>query len=109
MHPLLLLAALSSQITFDTQRQGEMYIITPQIILTQACVCQVQISAVRSGESGQSTTQQRNTLNFNANQLTPLSRMSMNISPQDTVKITVTVSDGNSLHLSRQWSPEQEM
>lgn len=109
MHPLLLLAALTSQITFDTQKQGEIYVITPQIILTQACVCQVQISAIRSGEGGNSTSQQRNTVTFTANQLTPLSRLSMNISPQDTVKITVTVSDGQSLHLSRQWSPEQEM
>lgn len=105
MHPLLLLAALSSQITFNTVQQGEMYTITPQVVLTQPCVCQVQISALRKGEGGQSTTQQRNTVSFNANQPQALSHLSFNIGPRDTVKITVTVSDGQSLLLSQQWSP----
>lgn len=106
MHTLMLLAALSSQITFDTARQGEMYTITPQVVLSENCVCQVQILATRQGEAGESRTQQRRTIEFTANQPTSLMRMSMNISPQDNVNITVTVTDGNTLHLSQQWSPQ---
>ena len=103
MHPLLLLAALSSQITFDTVQNGEIYTITPQVTLTQTCVCQVQISAIRAGSGGQSTSVQRNTVTIAANQLTALSRLRMSILPQDKVTITVTVTDGQALRLSQQW------
>ncbi len=106
MHTLMLLAALSSQITFNTAQQGEMYTITPQVVLSENCVCQVQILATRQGDAGESRTQQRKTMAFTANQPTSLMRMSMNISPQDNVNITVTVTDGNKLHLSQQWSPQ---
>lgn len=109
MHPFLLLAALSSQITFDTMQDGEIYTITPQVMLTQSCVCQVQISAVRSGKSGKSTTRQTRTIHFSANQLTSLSRISMNISAQDSANITVTIADGTHFQLSREWSPEEKM
>nr|WP_318382076.1 curli assembly chaperone CsgC [uncultured Enterobacter sp.] len=108
MHPLLLLAALSSQITFNTVQQGEITTITPQVVLTQACECQVQVSAMRSGDAGQSTTQQRNTFRFMANQPQQLSRLSMNIGPHDSVNIVVTVSDGDAVLLSGQWSPESK-
>lgn len=104
MHTLLLLAALSSQITFDTTRVGDMYTITPQILLTEDCVCQVQILATRQGEAGQSRTQQRKTIQFAANQPTPLMRLSMNIEPKDSVDIVVTVTDGQSVNLSRHWT-----
>lgn len=109
MHTLMLLAALSSQITFDTARQGDMYTITPQVVLSQSCICQVQILATRQGESGESRTQQRKTIEFAANQLTSLMRLSMNISPQDNVDITVTVTDGQALHLSQRWSAQNRI
>ncbi|MGY6030057.1 curli assembly chaperone CsgC [Phytobacter sp. AG2a] len=108
MHTLLLLAALSNQITFDAVQQGEVYTITPQVVLSEDCLCQVQILATRQGEAGESRTQQRKTLSLRANQPTALMRMSMTISPQDHVSITVTVTDGNNLHLSQQWSPQKQ-
>jgi curli production protein len=108
MHTMLLLAALSSQITFNAARQGEMYTITPQVVLNENCVCQVQVLAVKQGESGQSQTQQRKTIEFVAHQPTTLMRMSMNIAPQDNVNITVTVTDGQSVHLSQSWSPQNK-
>ncbi|EBJ7660368.1 curli assembly protein CsgC, partial [Salmonella enterica subsp. enterica serovar Cerro] len=37
-----------------------------------------------------------------------LSRLSVNISSEDSVKIIVTVSDGQSLHLSQQWPPSAQ-
>lgn len=103
MHTLLLLAALSSQITFKTTHDGEMTTIIPQVILTESCVCQVQIISSRQGQGGQSTSSQRNTLSIPANQPVNLSRLSLNIGPKDSVKIVVNVSDGKSLHLSQQW------
>lgn len=103
MHTLLLLAALSSQITFKTTHDGEMTTIIPQVILTEPCVCQVQIISSREGQGGQSTSSQRSTLSIPANQPIDLTRLSLNISPKDSVRIVVNVSDGQSLHLSKQW------
>ncbi|MGG5835884.1 curli assembly chaperone CsgC [Huaxiibacter chinensis] len=103
MHTLLLLAALSSQITFKTSQQGDMTTIIPQVTLTEPCVCQVQIFASRQGQGGESTSKQQNTLSIPANQPIDLTRLRLNIGPQDSVKIMVIVSDGKALHLSQQW------
>ena len=106
MHTLLLLAALSSQITFNTTREGDNYTITPLVQVRQDCVCQVQIITEREGAAGVSQSRQRNTMTLPANQTTAISRIHLNISAHDNVKILVTVSDGQSLHLSRQWPAE---
>lgn len=105
MPTVLLLAALSSQITFSTHQQGEMYTIIPQVTLTQPCLCQIQILTLREGLAGRSQSTQKKTLSLPANQAIDLTKLSLTISPQDTVKIVVTVSDGQSLHLSQQWPP----
>lgn len=104
MHTLLLIAALSNQITFNTTQQGEMYTIIPQVTLTQPCECQVQVFAIREGKGGQSQTQQKSSLSVPANRPIDLTKLSFNISAEDSVKIIVTVSDGQSLHLSQQWT-----
>lgn len=52
MNTLLLLAALSSQITFNTTQQGDVYTIIPEVTLTQSCLCRVQILSLREGSSG---------------------------------------------------------
>lgn len=49
MNTLLLLAALSSQITFNTTQQGDVYTIIPEVTLTQSCLCRVQILSLREG------------------------------------------------------------
>ncbi|ELR0429639.1 curli assembly chaperone CsgC [Salmonella enterica] len=108
MHTLLLLAALSNQITFTTTQQGDIYTVIPQVTLNEPCVCQVQILSVRDGVGGQSHTQQKQMLSLPANQPIELSRLSVNISSEDSVKIIVTVSDGQSLHLSQQWPPSAQ-
>ena len=105
MNTLILLAALSSQITFQTSQQGNMTTIIPQVILTEPCECQVQIVSLRQGQGGQSSSRQQNTLFIPANQTIDLMRLSLNISAGDTVTIVVTVTDGKALHLSQQWSP----
>ena len=98
MNTLILLAALSSQITFKTSQQGNMTTIIPQVILTESCECRVQVLSVRQGLGGQSTSQQQNTLSIPANQTIDLTRLSLNIGAVDSVKITVTFSDGFSFH-----------
>lgn len=65
MNTLLLLAALSSQITFNTTQQGDVYTIIPEVTLTQSCLCRVQILSLREGSSGQSQTKQEKTLSLN--------------------------------------------
>ncbi len=92
MNTLLLLAALSSQITFNTTQQGDVYTIIPEVTLTQSCLCRVQILSLREGSSGQSQTKQEKTLSLPANQPIALTKLSLNISPDDRVKIVVTVS-----------------
>lgn len=77
MHTLLLLAALSNQITFTTTQQGDIYTVIPQVTLNEPCVCQVQILSVRDGVGGQSHTQQKQTLSLPANQPIELSRLSV--------------------------------
>lgn len=90
MNALLLLAALSSQITFNTTQQGDVYTIIPEVTLTQSCLCRVQILSLREGSSGQSQTKQEKTLSLPANQPIALTKLSLNISPEDRVKIVVT-------------------
>ncbi|MBS0854335.1 curli assembly protein CsgC [Enterobacter sp. JGM127] len=107
MNTLLLLAALSSQITFQTSQENGMLTIIPQVTLTESCLCQVQIVTLRKGQGGQSTSQQRNTLTLPANRTVDLSRISVNAGPDDAINMVVTVSDGNSLHLSQQWPPSK--
>ncbi|MGX5098530.1 curli assembly chaperone CsgC [Enterobacter cloacae] len=105
MNTLILLAALSSQITFKTSQQGNITTIIPQVILSEPCDCQVQIVAFREGQSGHSTSRQQNIFFIPANQPIDLMHLSLTISAGDTVKINVTVTDGKTLHLSQQWSP----
>lgn len=84
-----------------------MLTIIPQVTLTESCLCQVQIVTLRKGQGGQSTSQQRNTLTLPANRTVDLSRISVNAGPDDAINMVVTISDGNSLHLSRQWPPSK--
>lgn len=84
-----------------------MLTIIPQVTLTESCLCQVQIVTLRKGQGGQSTSQQRNILTLPANRTVDLSRISVNAGPDDAINMVVTVSDGNSLHLSQQWPPSK--
>lgn len=106
MNTLILLAALSSQITFKTSQQENMTTIVPQVTLAQSCDCQVQIVSVREGQGTKFFPAAKHTF-IPANQTIDLMRLSLNINAGDTVKIVVTVSDGKSLHLSQQWSPAE--
>lgn len=104
MHTLLLLAALSSQLTFDTQQQGNVYTIVPVATLTQDCQCMVKLTAKSSGTAGQSNSTQSNQIFIKSNEPTQLSRLRLTISPGDSVTIMVTLSDGKDIHLEKQWA-----
>lgn len=103
MHSLLLLAALSNQIAFDVAQQGDITTIVPVVTLNQPCVCRVQVLTLREGQSGTSQIQQSKTLSLPANQAIDLPLLRINLTPEDTVKVVVTVTDGQTLHLSQQW------
>ena len=103
MHTLILLAALSNQLTFSTQQQGNVYTIEPVATLTTDCRCAMQLAATRAGAGGSSTSSQRTTLFIKANEPIRLTSLSLNIDPGDTVSITVTLSDGNNINLEKQW------
>lgn len=105
MHTLLLLAALSNQLTFDTQQQGNIYTIEPVATLTQDCQCTFKMTALRSGSNGQSNSSQSSQVFIKANEPAQLSRLSLNISPGDSVTITVTVTNGKDIHLEKKWAP----
>lgn len=104
MSTLILLAALSGQITFNTSRQDETIAIIPRVTLVDACYCRVDVLSVRQGPAGKSTSRQKNTLFIPANQPIDLTRIRLNMGSGDAVKIIVTVTDGKSLHLSQQWT-----
>ncbi|WP_330982082.1 MULTISPECIES: curli assembly chaperone CsgC [Enterobacterales] len=103
MNTLLIAAVLTNSIAFNVTHQGDMYTITPQVTVTQPCQCQVNIQTVREGSGGTSNIQQSKTLKLPANQPIEVSRMQLTISPSDTVKVVVTLTDGQALHLSAQW------
>lgn len=105
MHTLILLAALSNQLTFTTQQQDNIYTIEPVATLTTDCQCSMTLAATRSGSSGQSTSKQRSSVFIKANQPIKLTSLSLNIDPGDTVTVTVTLTDGKSINLEKQWAP----
>lgn len=105
MHTLILLAALTSQINFDARQQGDMWTITPQVMLNEDCQCRIQMETSRQAASGNSTTRQSGRVNIRAGEPYALSQITLSAQPGDNIIVTVTVSDGNALHLSRQWSP----
>ncbi|MBU4684033.1 curli assembly protein CsgC [Cedecea davisae] len=104
MHTLVLLAALSSQLTFNTRQQDNIYTITPIATLAADCQCTMTLAARRSGTSGQSESKQSSDLFIKAHEAVPLSQLSMNIDPGDSVVVTVTLSDGKSFHLEQHWA-----
>lgn len=105
MHTLILLAALSNQLTFDTRQQGNVYTIEPVATLTSDCQCSMMLTATRSGASGQSTSNQRSSVSIKANEPIKLARLSLNIAPGDSVTLTVTLSNGKDINLQKQWFP----
>lgn len=105
MNTLILLAALTNQLTFATQQQGNIYTIEPVAMLSADCQCTMKLSARRSGASGQSTSQQSSNVFIKANEPAKLTRLSLNIDSGDSVTIIVSLTDGKDLHLEKQWTP----
>ncbi|MCT4704285.1 curli assembly protein CsgC [Enterobacteriaceae bacterium H20N1] len=105
MHTLILLAALSNQLTFDTRQEGNIYTIEPVATLTTDCQCSMKLAAIRSGTSGQSSSNQRASVSIKANEPIKLASLRLNIDPGDNVTITVTLTNGKDINLEKQWAP----
>ncbi|NIF32374.1 curli assembly protein CsgC [Enterobacter sp. Cy-643] len=103
MHTLVLLAALSSQLTFNTRQQENIYTITPIAMLAADCRCTMTLVATKTGPSGKSSSHQSSELFIKAHQTVDLSQLSLNIDPGDNVTVTVILSDGKAFHLEQQW------
>lgn len=108
MNSLILAAALSNAIAFNVSQQGEMVTVTPQVTVTQSCLCQINVQTVREGQGGTSNIQQNKTLNLPANQPVDLAQLRLTMGAHDTVRIVVTLTDGQALHLSAQWPSGQK-
>lgn len=103
MHTLILLAAFSSQLIFNTHQQGNIYTIEPVATLASDCQCSMRLTATRAGKAGQSTSNQRSSVFIKANQPIKLARLSLNIDPGDNVTLTVTLTNGKDIHLEKEW------
>lgn len=103
MHILILLAALSNQLSFDTRQQGNIYTIVPVATLTTDCQCSIKVAATRSGKAGQSTSNQLSSVFIKANKPIKLASLRLNIDPGDNVIITVTLTNGKDINLEEQW------
>lgn len=104
MHALVLLAALTNHIAFDAAQNGSLWTIVPQVTLSEDCECQIQLEAIRKSASGNSNTTQRSRALIKSHQPYTVSRIQINAEPGDELTITVSVSDGNMIHLTKQWS-----
>ncbi|ASG63599.1 hypothetical protein CEW81_14655 [Kluyvera genomosp. 3] len=49
MHLLLIAAALSNQLWFETQQQDDALVVTPMATLTDDCNCQMTINVIHQG------------------------------------------------------------
>ncbi len=105
MHTLILLAALSNQLTFATQQQGNIYTIEPVATLTSDCQCSMKLTATRSGKAGQSSSNQLSNVAIKANEPIKLARLSLNIDPGDKVILSVTLTNGKDINLQKTWVP----
>ncbi len=81
----LLPVALSSQITFNTTQQGDVYTIIPKSLLLNLARG-ADIVPARRQFRAKSETKQERTLSLPANQPIALTKMSLNISPDDRLK-----------------------
>lgn len=104
MNHLLLAAALTNSISFNVTHQGEIYTITPQVTMSQSCQCRVSVETKRKGPSGQSTSRQQSLMVIPPETPLSLAKLVMNASPDDEVVVTVDISDGKDVNLSKMWS-----
>ncbi|MCD1125907.1 curli assembly protein CsgC [Jinshanibacter sp. LJY008] len=105
----LLAAALSNQLWFSTQQDAGNYTITPMVNLDSNCECTVSIEVQRKGSQGESRSLQQSHISLEGKKERALGQMKLNISQDDRVNITVTLSNGGNIEMKKQWSSSSKM
>ena len=104
MHVLLIAAALSNQLWFETQPQAESVVITPVAKLADDCNCQLTISVIHQGQSGTSNSSQSGNVTLKGQQSQPLASMTLDIPHGEWTQITVTLSNRDGIIVQQSWS-----
>lgn len=103
MHLLLIAAALSNQLWFDTQQQADAVIITPMVTLADDCQCQLTVSVIHQGTSGQSSSSQRGSITLEGKKPQPLASMTLTLPPGEWAQVTVTLSNRQGIIVQQSW------
>ncbi|MHA6308684.1 curli assembly chaperone CsgC [Hafnia paralvei] len=102
MHTLLIASVLSNQLWFDTTQEGQYYILKPMAAVTTSCVCNIAVDIIRRGVHGESTSQQKGTVQLIANRKQALGQMSFPVLQGDWLQVTVVLTDGDKMRLEKQ-------
>lgn len=103
MYLLLIAAALSNQLWFETQQQDEALILTPMARLVDDCRCQLTIQVIHQGQSGQSHSRQSGEIALKGQRPQALATMRLELPQGEWTQITVTLRDGSGRILQQSW------
>ncbi|HDG1683322.1 TPA: aggregative fimbriae synthesis protein [Kluyvera ascorbata] len=104
MHLLLIAAALSNQLWFETQAQAETVVITPMASVTSDCDCQLTINIIHQGQSGTSNSSQSGQVTLKAQRPQQLASLHLDIPLGEWTQITVILSNQQGVIMQQSWS-----
>ncbi|EOI3557821.1 curli assembly chaperone CsgC [Cronobacter dublinensis] len=105
MLDLLMIAALSGEVAFNTQPQGTGWQVTPVVTVAHPCLCRIEMELHRQGRAGSVVTQQRKVLTLSPDTPLALSTFFLNLAADDIITLRVIVSDSGAASFYGQWSP----
>lgn len=103
MHLLLIAAALSNQLWFETEQHASTLVVSPMATLLDDCHCRLTINVVHQGQSGQSNSSQSGEIMIKGKQPLQLASMTLDIPHGEWTQITVTLSDSKGIILQQSW------
>lgn len=104
MHLLLIAAALSNQLWFETQQQNDALMITPMATLIDDCDCHLTINVVHQGPAGKSNSSQSGDVSIKGQHPQPLASMVLSVPQGEWTQITVILSNHQGVLLQQSWS-----
>lgn len=104
MHLLLIAAALSNQLWFETQQQDDTLVVTPMATLTDDCHCQMTINVIHQGQTGTSNSSQSGQVSLKSQHPQPLASLHLNLPQGEWTQITVTLSNQQGVIMTQSWS-----
>ncbi|WP_431221865.1 curli assembly chaperone CsgC [Serratia sp. L9] len=93
-----------SKLWIEALPEGNLYKITPMALVKHACTCQVDFSVTHRGAAGQSTSRQLNTLDLLPDTAHSLGLVKLSINADDWTQVVITLTDGDKLHLEKQFT-----